>query len=193
MSFLFLDIETMRFDPKSKKPDYHRDQIVTVQFLTEEGDFYIIKGAELNDLPEYKELFESFTVVGHNLKFDCGMLKQQYGISILSVHDTMLAELVLSGGPAPADSFRTSEDRDKKGMGLKDLVYRYCEGERMSKGLQCSFNTAEKILDIFLLLWQSSSRKLKSSAWNPLSKQKWQWFLLWYGLSFQVCITALRS
>jgi len=30
MSFLFLDIETMRFDPKSKKPDYHRDQIVTV-------------------------------------------------------------------------------------------------------------------------------------------------------------------
>ena len=145
MSFLFLDIETMRFDPKSKKPDYHRDQIVTVQFLTELGDFYIIKGEELDDLLDYKEFFENFTVVGHNLKFDCGMLKQQYGINIQSVYDTMIAELVLSGGPAPANSFRASEDRDKKGMRLKDLVYRYCDGERMSKGLQCSFRLGEEL------------------------------------------------
>ncbi|WP_292379179.1 DNA polymerase [Methanosarcina sp. UBA289] len=145
MSFLFLDIETMRFDPKSKKPDYHRDKIITVQFLTEYGDFYIIKGDELNDLPEYRELLESFTIVGHNLKFDCGMLKQQYGINIHSVYDTMIAELTLSGGPAPWGSFRTQEDHDKKGMKLQDLVYRYCDGERMNKGLQCSFKLGEEL------------------------------------------------
>jgi DNA polymerase I len=145
MSFLFLDIETMRFDPKSKKPDYFRDKIVTVQFLTELGDFYIIKDAELNDLSEYRKFFEDFTVVGHNLKFDCGMLKQQYGINIHSVYDTMIVELTLSGGPAPADSFRTQEDHDKKGMKLQNLVYRYFEGERMSKGLQCSFRLGEEL------------------------------------------------
>lgn len=147
MSFLFLDIETMRHDPKSKKPDYHRDGIVTVQFLTESGDFYIIKGEELNDLPDYKELFESFTVVGHNLKFDCGMLKQQYGINIHSVYDTMIAELTILGGPAPADSFHTQEDRNKRGMALPNLVHRYCDGEVMSKGLQCSFRLGEELTD----------------------------------------------
>jgi DNA polymerase I-like protein with 3'-5' exonuclease and polymerase domains len=145
MSFLFLDIETMRFDPQSKKPDYHRDKIITVQFFTEFGDFYIIKGDELNDLSEYRELLESFTIVGHNLKFDCGMLKQQYGINIHSVYDTMIAELTLSGGPAPGGSFRTQENHDKKGMKLQDLVYRYCDGERMNKGLQCSFRLGEEL------------------------------------------------
>jgi len=145
MSFLFLDLETMRFDPKSKKPDYHRDQIVTVQFLTESGEFYIIEGEELNDLSEYKELFESFTVVGHNLKFDCGMLKQQYGINIKSVFDTMIAELTILGGPAPVNSFKTPEFRNKRGMALSNLVFRYCNGEVLSKGLQCSFRLGEEL------------------------------------------------
>ena len=145
MSFLFLDIETMRFDPKSRKPDYHRDEIVTVQFLTESGDFHIIKDEELNDLSDYKKLFERFTIVGHNLKFDCAMLKQHYGINIRSVYDTMIAELTLKGGPAPADNLRVQEDKDKKGMRLRDLVYRYCDGERMNKGLQCSFRLGEEL------------------------------------------------
>jgi DNA polymerase I-like protein with 3'-5' exonuclease and polymerase domains len=145
MNFLFLDIETMRFDPKNRKLDYHRDEIVTVQFLTESGEFHIIKGEELNDLSDYKELFDRFTIVGHNLKFDCAMLKQQYGINIHSVYDTMIAELTIKGGPAPADSLRTQEDKDKKGMRLKDLVYRYCDGERMCKELQCSFRLGEEL------------------------------------------------
>lgn len=135
----------MRYDLKSKKPDYYKDRIVTVQFLTEAGDFHIITGEELNNLPDYKDLFQSFTIVGHNLKFDCGMLKQQYGINIQSVYDTMIAELVLFGGPAPAGSFRTPKDHDKKGMKLQDLVFRYCGGERMSKGLQCSFSLGEEL------------------------------------------------
>ncbi len=145
MSFLFLDIETMRFDPKSKKPDYHRDEIVTVQFLTESGEFHVIKGEELNDLSDYKELFDRFTIVGHNLKFDCAMLKQQYGVNIHSVYDTMIAELTIKGGPAPADRLRSQEDKDKKGMRLKDLVHRYCDRERMSKRLQCSFRLGEEL------------------------------------------------
>jgi len=146
MSFLFLDIETMRYDLKSKKPDYFRDKIATVQFLTEDGDFYIIKGEELADLPAYQELFESFTVVGHNIGFDCAMLKQQYGVNIQSVYDTMIAELTIFGGPAPADSFVTEKDRNEKGMALKNLVYRYC-GEIMSKGLQCSFRLGEELTE----------------------------------------------
>ena len=73
------------------------------------------------------------------------MLKQQYGINIHSVHDTMIAELTILGGPAPADSFHTQEDRNNRGMALSNLVYRYCDGEIMSKGLQCSFRLGEEL------------------------------------------------
>ena len=96
-------------------------------------------------MPEYKELFESFTVVGHNLKFNCGMLKQQYGINIPSVFDTMIAELTIMGGPAPVDSFKTPESRNKRGMALSNLVFHYCNGEVLSKGPQCSFRLGEEL------------------------------------------------
>lgn len=137
MSFIFLDIETTGLSP-------FFDQIKTVQFLTETGQTYIIHGKELSNLRAYKSAFENNVIVGHNLKFDTKFLKQQYGINITHVYDTMLAEFAIKGGPASAETLKTREGRASNGNALADLVYRYC-GQIMDKSLQCSFRLGEEL------------------------------------------------
>lgn len=137
MSLIFLDIETTGLSP-------YFDKIVTVQFLTETGQAYIIKGVELNNLKAYKSAFENNTIVGHNLKFDTKFLKQQYGITITHVYDTMLAEYAIKGGPASSEALKTREGRERHGVALADLVLRYC-GETMNKSHQCSFRLGEEL------------------------------------------------
>jgi len=137
MSLIFLDIETTGLSP-------FFDKIVTVQFLTETGQAYIIKGKELDNLKAYRSAFENNTIVGHNLKFDTKFLKQQYGINITHVYDTMLAELAIMGGPASLEALKTREGRERGGVALADLVLRYF-GATMDKSHQCSFRLGEEL------------------------------------------------
>ena len=88
----------------------------------------------MNDPPSLytiKPILENNVIVGHNLEFDSKFLKQLFGINLYHIYDTYIAEIILSGGV-----YASKENR--VGLGLKDLVYRYC-GQQISKEEQTGF------------------------------------------------------
>ena len=117
---LYLDIETDGLD-------IYTNKIVTIQILFPSGKTVILK--DPLSLDKVKSVLEKSLVVGHNLKFDAKFLKHKFGITLYNVYDTMIAELVLSGGLYVGQ---------KDVVGLKDLVARYC-GTVMDKTEQTGF------------------------------------------------------
>ncbi|AKB75784.1 DNA polymerase I [Methanosarcina lacustris Z-7289] len=125
MSLLYLDIETDNSNGAGL--DVFSSKIVTVQILLPSGNTIILKDPK--SLDNVKPLLENNLVIGHNLKFDSKFLKHHFGVTLYNVHDTYLAEIILSGGLYAG----------KHGVtGLKDLVFRYC-GQQMNKEEQQGF------------------------------------------------------
>ena len=120
MPFLYFDIETDGLD-------VFDNNVVTIQMLLPSGKLVILKDPK--NLDNIKPILERSLVVGHNLKFDAKFLKHKFGITLYNVYDTMIAELVLSGGLYVGQ---------KDVVGLKDLVARYC-GTVMDKTEQTGF------------------------------------------------------
>jgi DNA polymerase I-like protein with 3'-5' exonuclease and polymerase domains len=91
------------------------------------GKVVIIKDPD--SLDEMKELLEYSLIVGHNIKFDATWIKHHFGVTLYHVYDTMIAEIVISGGLFAS----------KRGVtGLKDVVGRRC-GIEMNKKEQTGF------------------------------------------------------
>ncbi|WP_440948126.1 DNA polymerase [Methanosarcina sp. T3] len=134
MTTLYLDIETDN-SPGYNGLDVFNGRIVTIQLLLPNGKTYIIKDPTQIDMDKIKPALESSLIVGHNLKFDCKFLKQQFGITLRYVYDTYIAEIALSGGVYASVKQRKIL---KIGLGLKDLVLRYC-GEHLEKEEQTGF------------------------------------------------------
>jgi ribonuclease D len=134
MTTLYLDIETDN-SPGYNGLDVFNGRIVTVQILLPNGNIHIIKDPTQADMGKIKPALESNLIVGHNIKFDCKFLKQQFGITLYKVYDTYIAEIALSGGVYASVKQRKIL---KIGLGLKDLVLRYC-GEHLDKEEQKGF------------------------------------------------------
>lgn len=124
MNILYVDIETDGLNPFEL-------QIATCQVL-DGKDVKIFQG---DDVKELKPLLEASLVVGHNLGFDLKCLEHHYGIKVNDVYDTMLAEIVLSGGLYA---------RQSGVVGLKDLAKRYC-GIEMNKTEQTTFKKGQAL------------------------------------------------
>lgn len=122
MNELYVDIETEGLNP-------FESQIAICQVL-DGKDVKIFQG---DDVKELKPLLESSLVIGHNLVFDLGFLEHHYGIKATNVYDTMLAELVLSGGLYVKQEGVT---------GLKDLARKYPRIE-MDKTEQTTFKKGQ--------------------------------------------------
>lgn len=122
---LFLDIETDNTNGNGL--NCFKSRVVTVQILTETGKVIIIKDPK--DMDKIKDLLESCLVVGQNIKFDASWLKYHYDITLYSVYDTQISEIIISGGLFAG----------KRGVtGLKDIVARRC-GVEMDKSEQTGF------------------------------------------------------
>lgn len=134
MATLYLDIETDN-SPGYNGLDVFNGRIVTVQILLPNGNIHIIKDPTQADMDKIKPALESNLIVGHNIKFDCKFLKQQFGITLYNVFDTYIAEIALSGGVYASVKQRKIL---KIGLSLKDLVLRYC-GEHLDKEEQKGF------------------------------------------------------
>jgi len=134
MTTLYLDIETDN-SPGYNGLDVFNGRIVTVQLLFPNGKTHIIKDPTQSGMDKIKPALENSLIVGHNLKFDYKFLKQQFGITLRSVYDTFIAEIALSGGVYASVKQRKIL---KIGLGLKDLVLRYC-GEHLDKEEQTGF------------------------------------------------------
>lgn len=128
MPIIFLDIETDNSEGYNGL-DFFGGRVVTVQLLLPDGKVVIIKDPTQAKMKEIKDILESNLIIGHNLRFDAKFLKQQFGITLKTVYDTQIAEIVLSGGKYVGK---------KDVVGLKDLVYRYC-GKKMDKAEQIGF------------------------------------------------------
>ena len=128
MSIIFLDIETDNSEGFNGL-DFLGGRVVTVQLLLPNGNVIIIKDPVQAKMNEIKDILESNLIIGHDIRFDAKFLKQQFGITLKTVYDTQIAEIVLSGGKYAGK---------KDVVGLKDLVYRYC-GKKMDKAEQMGF------------------------------------------------------
>jgi DNA polymerase I len=125
MPFLFIDIETD--DSQGCGLDPYRSKVVTFQAMTQAGKPKLLQ--EPKTLDALKSKLESWTIVGHNIKFEAKYLKLHFGVTLKQVYDTQIAENVLSGGT-------------KSLVPLKDLVSKYC-GVVLNKDLQRSFVPGE--------------------------------------------------
>lgn len=125
MSFIYLDLETD--NTEGLGTSVFESRVVTLQMLLPSGKTIIIKDPE--NLDKIKPVFENNIIVGHNIKFDSKFLKYHFGVTLKNVYDTMIAELVLSGG-----LYAGKKDVTR----LADLAFRYC-GENLDKKEQKNF------------------------------------------------------
>ena len=133
MDHFFVDTETD--NSKGFGLDPFRSKIVTFQCMSEDGECKIIQNPA--DLEEFRYELENNIVVMHNAKFDCKFIRQQFGITIPHVYDTMIAEQIISGGILAGYA---------KGKSLKDVTLKYCGVER-DKSCQNSFDSGEELTD----------------------------------------------
>jgi DNA polymerase I len=125
LPILYLDIESD--NTRGNGLNCFKSKVVTVQIMTESGKVTILKDPK--NLDSVKDLLESCLVVGQNIKFDASWLKYHYDVTLYSVYDTQIAEIIISGGLFAG----------KRGVtGLKDIVARRC-GVEMSKSEQTGF------------------------------------------------------
>ncbi len=125
MKNLYIDIETEGLNP-------FEDSIVICQVF--DGEVVrIFQGEE--DIRALKPWLEGSMIVGHNLSFDLKFLKHHFGISPNNVYDTMIAEIVISGGLFAGQSGV---------VGLKDLAKKYCDIE-MDKTEQTTFKKGQPL------------------------------------------------
>ena len=92
--FISIDCEATALDPYFAK-------VLVVQVGTEDKSFiFDTHGTGLAEYQRFKDLLQNPKKLKllHNAKFDYQMLKQQLGIELINVYDTMLAELALNAG-----------------------------------------------------------------------------------------------
>lgn len=88
---LSLDIET-----RGNIKDIYSHKIVLLQLGTHEHQ--IVIDARRVDILPFLTLIKDKEIIGHNLKFDLGVIYLNYGIKFSKVYDTMLAAYVLECG-----------------------------------------------------------------------------------------------
>lgn len=73
------------------------------------GSDSIVIDARKEDISSVLNLIKDKTVIGHNLKFDCKVIKASLGITLTNLFDTMLACQVLECGKASPKGHFTLE------------------------------------------------------------------------------------
>jgi DNA polymerase I-like protein with 3'-5' exonuclease and polymerase domains len=113
-----LDTETLGRDP-------HLVPILTLQMGNDAKDARIVVDATTVDITIYKEVLESKLCIGHNLKFDIGMLFK-HKIILTKVFDTMIVEQLLHLG----------YDNKFFRYNLHDVAARYLPGVDLDKSVR---------------------------------------------------------
>ncbi len=171
MKPLYIDIETLVSQDadknrESKKSDLSliTGKVMTVQTLY--GSDVRIFRPTVENIKQLQETTKQTEVIGHNLSFDLGFLKYNYGIVADTVFDVMIAEATLSGG---------AKTRSRGVLTLEALAKQYL-GIELNKDhkLRTSFNkqklTPEQIeyaaMDVMVLpeIHQQQVEKIKDAG-----------------------------
>lgn len=117
-----VDIEGTSLDP-------YDSTLLTVQIGTPEKSFiFDARQLKLGEIPRFKQFLEDSKIIKilHNGKFDYKHIKQNLGISVCNIYDTMLTEALLNAG------LRNSY------YSLKDLAIKY-SGVDLKKSVRETF------------------------------------------------------
>lgn len=90
----------LQYDSETSSLDCHLGNILCIQFGNKEKDFQLVVDTTTIDILKYKDILETKSLIGHNLKFD---LQWLYNHSIIprKVYDTMIVEQLLYLGYPP--------------------------------------------------------------------------------------------
>lgn len=86
--------KNIQFDTETSGRNPHLCKLLCAQFGNDEFDERIVVDCSTVDIKEYKEVLESKTLIGHNLKFDLQFL-YNYSIIPRKIYDTMIVEQLL--------------------------------------------------------------------------------------------------
>lgn len=94
---LLKDCKIIQFDTETTGRDAHLCKLLSMQFGTPDGSAQVVVDCSTIDPKGYKQLLESHTILGQNLKFDLQFLFN-HGIIPTRIYDTMIIEQLLHLG-----------------------------------------------------------------------------------------------
>lgn len=126
------DWKVVQYDSETTGRDPHVNDILCIQFGNDSADARIIVDTESVDRTLYRDVLESKTVIGQNLKFDLAFLYNSH-IKPRKVYDTMIVEQLLHlGYPAGSVSYSLKAIADRRlGINIDKTV----RGEIIWRGL----------------------------------------------------------
>lgn len=122
----------VQYDSETTGRDAHINKILCVQFGNDSTDTRIVVDTTTIDLLLYKDILESKTIIGQNLKFDLAFL-YNYNIIPRKIYDTMIVEQLLHlGYPSGIISYSLKAIADRRlGVDIDKTV----RGEIIWRGL----------------------------------------------------------
>lgn len=124
--------KVVQYDSETNGRDPHINKILCVQFGNDAADARIVVDTSTVDLKLYKDILESKTVIGQNLKFDLAFL-YNYHIIPRKIYDTMIVEQLLHlGYPSGNVSYSLKAIADRR---LGVYIDKTVRGEIIWRGL----------------------------------------------------------
>ena len=129
------DWKAVQYDSETDGRDAHINKVLCIQFGNEAADTQIVVDTSSISILHYKEILESKTVIGQNLKFDLAFL-YNYNIKPRKIYDTMIVEQLLHlGYPSGTISYSLKAIADRRlGIDIDKTV----RGEIIWRGLDTS-------------------------------------------------------
>ena len=129
------DWKAVQYDSETDGRDAHINNILCIQFGNDTADAQIVVDTSSISILYYKEILESKTVIGQNLKFDLAFL-YNYNIKPRKIYDTMIVEQLLHlGYPSGTISYSLKAIADRRlGINIDKTV----RGEIIWRGLDTS-------------------------------------------------------
>lgn len=126
------DWKVVQYDSETSGRDAHINKILCIQFGNDGADARIVVDTSTIDINLYKDILESKTIIGQNLKFDLAFL-YNYHIIPRKIYDTMIVEQVLHlGYPSGTISYSLKAIADRRlGVDIDKTV----RGEIIWRGL----------------------------------------------------------
>lgn len=129
------DWNVVQYDSETDGRDAHINKLLCVQFGNDAADTQIVVDTSTINILLYKDILESKTLIGQNLKFDLAFL-YNYNIIPRQIYDTMIVEQLLHlGYPSGVLSYSLKAIADRRlGIDIDKTV----RGEIIWRGLDTS-------------------------------------------------------